>query len=127
MDAASRWRCAGSDRVRGGWEQQGFGEFSGAGIYDCSFQLGESDPEWSLVFPDVATDRSFSLNGVSLGRRGWSSYPFELPLGVLKTERNALSIRALYRGRALWVAMGFQIREGRHNPSNRSDRHRRGA
>jgi hypothetical protein len=80
-----------------GWEQQGHREYSGAGTYACSFELSQDGAEraWSIVFPVVDTALSVEVNGVSLGRRGWRPYRFDVPAGVLRPGANALSARVL--------------------------------
>jgi hypothetical protein len=80
-----------------GWERQGHSEYSGAGTYACSIDVSPDDSErpWTLVFPVVETALSVTLNGESLGRRGWRPYRFDVPRGLLRPGANELSARVL--------------------------------
>ena len=76
-----------------GWEEQGFPNFSGVGTYDCVFDLKDCRGEWQLYLPAVHTAAAAELNGVEIGRRGWSSYLFAIPEGLLREKKNRLRLR----------------------------------
>lgn len=63
--------------VASGWEGQGFPDFSGTGFYRNRISI-ETAGRWLLELPQVETVAAVFLDGVELGRRGWSPYRFEL-------------------------------------------------
>ncbi|MBP1857818.1 carbohydrate-binding protein [Rhizobium herbae] len=63
--------------VASGWEGQGFPDFSGTGIYRNRISI-ETAGRWVLELPRVETAAAVSLDGIEIGRRGWSPYRFEL-------------------------------------------------
>ncbi|MDW5317098.1 carbohydrate-binding protein [Rhizobium sp. PL01] len=60
-----------------GWENQGFADFSGIGIYRATVKI-ETEADWALELPTVDTAVTAFLDGKQIGRRGWRPYWFAL-------------------------------------------------
>lgn len=80
--------------VTHGWEQQGFPDTVGKGIYRCTVDLdGARYPgAWRLELPGVHTAAEAFVNGRAVGRRGWAPYVFAIPAGLLKPAANRIEI-----------------------------------
>jgi hypothetical protein len=77
--------------VDSGWEQQGFGSYSGVGYYTCQFDRPPGG-SWRLRIPSVRTAVEVRLNGHLVGGRAWIPYEFDLPEGLLQAAGNTLEI-----------------------------------
>ncbi|MCY0898057.1 MAG: carbohydrate-binding protein [Firmicutes bacterium] len=103
VELTSNWRFSVFPRtdasvpidVNRGWEQQGFSDYSGRGVYSCTFSLPHSvgAERWVLHLPSVATAVEVTLNGVMIGRRAWAPYAFTIPPGLLRSQANHLELR----------------------------------
>jgi hypothetical protein len=74
-----------------GWEEQGFPDYSGVGIYSCQFEP-PAGQAWRLRLPAVRTAVEVKLNGEVLGRQAWAPYEFPLPPELLRPHDNQLEI-----------------------------------
>jgi hypothetical protein len=96
--------------VASGWEGQGFPDFSGTGVYRKRISI-ETAGRWLLELPRVETAAAVFLDGVEIGRRGWSPYRFEvgclaagsydLEIAVSNTAANRYYAGTPYQGETL--------------------------
>lgn len=75
-----------------GWEHQGFARVSGVGTYRIHFQSAARGESAFLVLPVVHCAAEVHCNGVTIGRRGWSPFEFEVPANVLADGDNELEV-----------------------------------
>ncbi|WP_156373972.1 MULTISPECIES: carbohydrate-binding protein [unclassified Rhizobium] len=75
--------------VETGWENQGFADFSGTGIYRTTL-TAETEATWIVELPQVETAVTAFLDGAPLGRRAWRPYRFTL--GHLSTGLHTLEL-----------------------------------
>ena len=76
-----------------GWERQGHPRFSGIGTYRCRCDLaGDDGDAWALELPVVDCAATVTLDGVSLGQRGWPPYRFPVPAALRGRREAALEI-----------------------------------
>lgn len=82
-------------RVDRGWQVQGWPRFSGVAGYRLRFDLPPVDltwPDWELLLAEVHTAADVELNGTLLGRFGWGPVTCAVPAGLLRADRNELTI-----------------------------------
>jgi hypothetical protein len=81
---------------RRGWEHQGHATFAGHAAYRCRFDwataAAATGDEIALTLPVVHCAAGATLNGVSLGERGWAPYRFDIPAGLLRGRDNELEL-----------------------------------
>lgn len=100
LDSGWTLRLAGRELagvdVRRGWEQQGFGDVAGEGVYTARFALDAAEleqwPVWELVLPGVGSSARADVNGQQAGDWGWGPFICALPAGMLSGGINTLTI-----------------------------------
>lgn len=75
--------------VETGWENQGFSDFSGVGVYRMMLTV-ETEAEWILELPQAETAVTAFLDGTPTDRRAWRPYRFTL--GRLSTGTHMLEL-----------------------------------
>ncbi|HYF93284.1 MAG TPA: glycosyl hydrolase [Symbiobacteriaceae bacterium] len=78
-----------------GWERQGFGTFTGLGIYRQTVSIPPEYLGHHLVLEagDVCHTLEVELNGVPCGVRPWAPFRVDLPLGAVKAGPNELVLK----------------------------------
>jgi hypothetical protein len=81
-----------------GWEQQGFSNFAGEGIYEIIFDMSAKLEnwkiwDWRLEFPKVVSSAEIVLNGKTLGLLLWSPYKIVLPSSSLLPYNNHMEVK----------------------------------
>ena len=92
--------------IQRGWEQQGYSDFAGEGIYVSTFDFEKSQEGFlpTLVLPRVETAAEVTINGMGLGRRSYLPYQWTLTDDVLKRANNHLEIRVRNTGANYYYA-----------------------
>ena len=80
--------------IRKGWEKQIFPAFSGTGFYETVFVLKEEEYGflWSIHFKEIKNSAEIWLNDQKILQKGWPPFDLELPVSLLKPERNSLRV-----------------------------------
>jgi hypothetical protein len=78
------------------WAEFGYGWYSGAGIYECSFDLtsAQADSTVTLDLGDVRHDAEVFVNNRRIGVRIWPPYEFDLTEYVQQGS-NSLRVRVI--------------------------------
>ena len=76
-----------------GWEQQGWADFAGTGVYHTTVILDEDTEHPALLeLPAVQCTAAVSINGVAIGDRYVRPFVFDIPAGLLRRGRNDIEI-----------------------------------
>ncbi|MFZ4843231.1 hypothetical protein [Mycetocola saprophilus] len=76
--------------VTAGW-QTVLPEYSGAATYRTTFELAEVSGA-ILELPSVSGSARLSINGTTVGERGWRPYRFAIPVELLRKGTNEVAI-----------------------------------